>query len=87
MFYCGFKTTIFFFNVFININLFFLDFTLCHVHLSLGIRYFTTITACNTADICTSVTSDGVVIDNSAPSQGVVLDGVDKNDIEYQSLR
>ena len=64
-----------------------LDITLCHIHLGSGIRYYTTITACNTADLCTSVTSDGVVIDNSPPTQGTVQDGVDLYDVEYQSLR
>ncbi|XP_076113981.1 uncharacterized protein LOC143082265 [Mytilus galloprovincialis] len=63
------------------------NYTLCHMHLGSGIRYYTTITACNTADMCTSVTSDGVVIDNSPPTQGIVLDGVDVYDLEYQSLR
>ncbi|VDI63397.1 Hypothetical predicted protein, partial [Mytilus galloprovincialis] len=63
------------------------NFTLCHMHLGSGIRYYTTITACNTADMCTPVTSDGVIIDNSPPTQGIVLDGVDVYDIEYQSLR
>ena len=65
----------------------FLDFTLCHIHLGSGIRYYTTIIACNTADLCTSMTSDGVVIDNSPPTQGTVHDGVDVYDVEYQSLR
>lgn len=64
-----------------------LDFTLCHIHLGPGIRYFTTIIACNTADLCTSVTSDGVIVDNSPPTKGVVIDGVDIFDLEYQSLR
>ena len=64
----------------------FSDFTLCHIHLGSGIRYYTTITACNTADLCTLVTSDGVVIDNSPPTQGTVQDGVELYDVEYQSL-
>ncbi|CAC5407073.1 unnamed protein product [Mytilus coruscus] len=63
------------------------NFNLCHMHLGSGIQYYTTITACYTADMCTSVTTDGVVIDNSPPTQGIVLDGVDVYDIEYQSLR
>jgi len=55
--------------------------------LKYGIKYFTTVTACNTADLCTSVTSDGVVVDNSPPTAGVVQDGSTDNDIEYQSIR
>ena len=57
------------------------------MHLGAGIRYYTTITACNTVDLCTSVTSDGVIVDNSPPTQGIVQDGVDIYDVEYQSLR
>jgi hypothetical protein len=49
--------------------------------------HIATITACNTADLCTSVTSDGVVIDNSPPTQGTVQDGVELYDVEYQYLR
>jgi hypothetical protein len=30
---------------------------------------------------------DGVVIDNSPPVPGIVQDGVDELDIEYQSIR
>jgi hypothetical protein len=33
------------------------------------------------------MTSDGVVIDNSPPVPGIVQDGVDKLDAEYQSIR
>ncbi|CAG2242538.1 unnamed protein product [Mytilus edulis] len=49
--------------------------------------YYTTVTACNTADLCTSSTSDGVVIDNSPPNSGKVKDGADYKDINYQSLK
>jgi hypothetical protein len=41
----------------------FSEFTLSDIRLKYGIKYFTTVTACNTADLCTSVTSDGVIID------------------------
>jgi hypothetical protein len=33
------------------------------------------------------MTSDGVVIDNSPPVPGIVQDGVDELDAEYQSIR
>ena len=44
-------------------------------------------TACNTADLCTSATSDGVIVDNSPPNVGVAIDGTSSEDIEYQSIR
>ncbi|XP_052082956.1 uncharacterized protein LOC127720416 [Mytilus californianus] len=63
------------------------DFNLKGINFDVGIRYFTTVTACNTADLCTSSTSDGVVIDNSPPNSGKVKDGADYKDINYQSLK
>ena len=63
------------------------EFTLFNINLEVGIRYYSTVTACNTANLCTSVTSDGVVIDNSPPVPGIVQDGVDELDAEYQSTR
>ncbi|VDH98686.1 Hypothetical predicted protein, partial [Mytilus galloprovincialis] len=62
-------------------------FILKGINFAVGIRYYTTVTACNTADLCSSVTSDGVIIDNSPPSTGTVKDGADYIDINYQSLR
>ncbi|CAG2233138.1 unnamed protein product [Mytilus edulis] len=62
------------------------EFTLRNIHLGTGLRYYTTVTACNTADMCTTVTSDGVIIDNSPPIAGTVQDGTGFYDTEYQSL-
>ncbi|XP_076085327.1 uncharacterized protein LOC143056126 [Mytilus galloprovincialis] len=62
------------------------DFTLENIHLGTGLRYYTTVTGCNTADMCTTVTSDGVIIDNSPPTAGVVQDGTGFYDISYQSM-
>jgi len=70
-----------------NQNISFVEFTITNINLEAGAKYYSTITACNTADLCTSVTSDGVVIDNSPPVPGIVQDGVDELDIEYQSIR
>lgn len=67
--------------------LFISDFTLFPVHLVQGYRYYSTIMACNTADLCSSVTSDGVIIDSSPPTVGVVQDGVEVYDTHYQSMR
>ncbi|CAG2197001.1 unnamed protein product [Mytilus edulis] len=63
------------------------DFTLHSFHPEAGIKYFGTVVACNTGNLCTAVTSDGVIIDNSPPVPGVVQDGTNVNDNEYQSLR
>ncbi|VDI80173.1 Hypothetical predicted protein [Mytilus galloprovincialis] len=63
------------------------EFSLQNIHLTTGFNYFTTVTACNTADLCTSVTSDGVLLDDTPPTIGVVQDGVEKDDINYQFLR
>ena len=63
------------------------EYTLKDTHLGSGLRYYTTVTACNTATLCTSVTSDGVVIDNSPPTTGVVQDGTGLYDTGYQSIR
>ena len=70
-----------------NQNISLVEFTISNINLEAGSKYYSTITACNTADLCTSVTSDGVVIDNSPPIPGIVQDGVDELDIEYQSIR
>ncbi|CAG2234222.1 unnamed protein product [Mytilus edulis] len=63
------------------------EFTLENTHLGTGLRYYTTVTACNTAEMCTTVTSDGVIIDNSPPTTGTVQDGTGYYDTEYQSLK
>ena len=70
-----------------NQNISLVEFTITNINLEAGAKYYSTITACNTADLCTSVMSDGVVIDNSPPVPGIVQDGVDELDIEYQSIR
>ncbi|XP_078321865.1 uncharacterized protein LOC111103999 isoform X3 [Crassostrea virginica] len=57
-----------------------------YVHIGSGLTYFSRVTACNTADLCTSAVSDGVTIDNSPPNVGVVTDGTSSDDIEYQSI-
>ncbi|XP_078578622.1 uncharacterized protein LOC144863374 [Branchiostoma floridae x Branchiostoma japonicum] len=58
-------------------------------HLSLvpGKRYYVTVVACNAADLCSSATSDGVIIDNSPPVVGTVADGVDDMDLSFQASR
>ena len=52
-----------------------------------GMKYFVTVKVCNIAGLCTSVSSDGFVVDSSPPSPGRVLDGVDGNDLAYQASK
>ncbi|XP_022103276.1 uncharacterized protein LOC110986013 isoform X2 [Acanthaster planci] len=53
-----------------------------------GLTYYVTATACNAADLCTSVTSDGVIVDDSPPVAGQVYDGgPGGGDISCQSSR
>ncbi|KAI8507103.1 hypothetical protein Bbelb_155420, partial [Branchiostoma belcheri] len=50
-----------------------------------GKTYYVTVTACNAADLCTSVTSDGVIPDTSPPVSGRVMDGALGSDVNYQA--
>ncbi|XP_078658227.1 uncharacterized protein LOC144903711 [Branchiostoma floridae x Branchiostoma belcheri] len=52
-----------------------------------GVKYVVTVTACNSADLCTTLTSDGVIPDTSPPVAGVVLDGGSDGDMQYQASR
>ncbi|CAH1258773.1 Hypp2075 [Branchiostoma lanceolatum] len=58
-----------------------------HLSLVSGKRYYVTVVACNAADLCSSATSDGVIIDNSPPVAGTVYDGVDDMDLSFQASR
>ena len=57
------------------------------LHLAEGHIYYITVTACNTAELCSCETSDGILIDSSPPVPGIVEDGAEIDDIEYQSSR
>ncbi|XP_069118470.1 uncharacterized protein [Argopecten irradians] len=45
------------------------------VHLEQGVAYYVTVQACNTGEMCTDVTSNGVLVDHSPPIPGQVLVG------------
>ena len=47
--------------------------------------YYVTVCAVNNADLRNCLSSDGVLIDFSPPSHGVVYDGIIEPDIKYQS--
>ncbi|XP_072048763.1 uncharacterized protein [Amphiura filiformis] len=53
-----------------------------------GLVYYVTVTACNAADLCSSVSSDGILLDDTPPSRGHVYDGHPGGmDIDYQASR
>ena len=45
-----------------------------------GEKYYLTVTATNGAGVTTSTTSDGVIVDDTPPSAGTVIDGVDSDE-------
>jgi hypothetical protein len=63
----------------------FVEISLDNLKLAQGVRYYTTVTACNSADLCTSKSSDGIMVDTSPPTTGRVLDGTTGKDIRYQA--
>ncbi|XP_060084880.1 uncharacterized protein LOC132564227 [Ylistrum balloti] len=63
------------------------EFVLSMKHLGVGLTYYTTVTACNTANLCSSATSDGLILDNSPPTAGAVQDGTLTSDIHYQATQ
>ena len=70
-----------FFFPFLNLPL---DIQLHGLPLVPGIRYFATIEACNGANMCLHSFSDGVIVDPSPPLLGVVWDGLDIEDVQFQ---
>ncbi|XP_070573739.1 uncharacterized protein [Ptychodera flava] len=58
-----------------------------NLNLEPGLRYYATVTACNAAGLCTTVTSDGIIPDNSPPISGKVYDGVSHGDQAFQFSR
>ncbi|XP_071964161.1 uncharacterized protein [Antedon mediterranea] len=58
-----------------------------YLNLIAGHIYYTTVTACDAVDMCTEVSSDGILIDNSPPVAGFVFDGSSGGDINFQNSR
>ncbi|XP_046570952.1 uncharacterized protein LOC124279188 [Haliotis rubra] len=52
-----------------------------------GMPYYVTVTACNMAGLCTMATSDGVILDVTAPRTGNIIDGTQDEDVQYQASR
>ncbi|XP_053390115.1 uncharacterized protein LOC123523221, partial [Mercenaria mercenaria] len=63
------------------------DIKFTYLQLSEGLHYFVTVTACNTANLCSSVSSDGFVVDSTPPVKGIVIDGPFDTDVQYQASR
>ncbi|XP_060604506.1 uncharacterized protein LOC132757271 [Ruditapes philippinarum] len=57
------------------------------LQLSEGLHYYVTVTACNTAGLCSSATSDGFVVDSTPPIRGIVTDGPFETELQYQASR
>eukprot|EP00058_Branchiostoma_floridae_P022359 XP_002607849.1 hypothetical protein BRAFLDRAFT_117284 [Branchiostoma floridae] len=55
------------------------------LQLTPGETYYVTVTACNAADLCTTVSSDGVIPDDSPPVAGRVLDGAQGEEASFQA--
>ena len=64
-----------------------LELELAGLSLTPGNKYCIRVSACNFAGICSSVTSDGFIVDTSPPAIGQVLDGISGYDIQFQSDR
>ncbi|XP_067682774.1 uncharacterized protein [Haliotis asinina] len=58
-----------------------------HIPFEEGVRYYVTVTACNMAGLCSSATSDGVILDQTPPVPGRVMDGTQDRDTQYQASR
>ncbi|KAK3088800.1 hypothetical protein FSP39_023833, partial [Pinctada imbricata] len=48
-----------------------------------GVKYYTTVRACNKVGLCTDATSDGVIMDNSPPVPGMIHVGRSDNHQQY----
>lgn len=57
------------------------------LNLAEGVKYYTTVKACNSANLCSSATSDGFLVDKSRPLAGRVMDGLGGRDNQYQASR
>ncbi|XP_061166326.1 uncharacterized protein LOC133175235 [Saccostrea echinata] len=55
--------------------------------LSQGVRYFTTVEACNSAGLCSRTTSNGITIDETPPVPGVIFAGWDGSHSRFSAHR
>ncbi|XP_070573765.1 uncharacterized protein [Ptychodera flava] len=66
---------------------YYFEMRISNLNLEPGLRYYASVTACNAAGLCTTVTSDGIIPDNSPPIAGKVYDGVSHGDQDFQFSR
>ncbi|XP_048259497.1 uncharacterized protein LOC124148456 isoform X1 [Haliotis rufescens] len=52
-----------------------------------GVKYYSTVEACNNAGLCVTASSDGVVMDGSSPAAGVVIVGHTDTHNKYHGHR
>ncbi|XP_067660107.1 uncharacterized protein, partial [Haliotis asinina] len=52
-----------------------------------GVKYYSTVEACNNAGLCVTASSDGVVMDGSAPAAGIVIVGHTDTHNKYHGHR
>lgn len=50
-----------------------------------GVMYYATVRACNLAGLCVTVTSNGAIVDGSPPIPGMVLDGLEGTNVQFQA--
>ncbi|ESO88609.1 hypothetical protein LOTGIDRAFT_165393 [Lottia gigantea] len=63
------------------------NFTFTNIRFIPGIKYFTMVTGCNMAELCSAMSSDGFIIDVTPPIRGHVMDGASDADIDFQASR
>ena len=61
-----------------------LEISFNHLKLQDGVRYYSVVTACSVTGLCTTVSSDGVLIDIKPPHIAQIMDGLKAVDIDYQ---
>ncbi|KAK3093029.1 hypothetical protein FSP39_010221 [Pinctada imbricata] len=54
-----------------------------HSSFTPGVKYYCTVIACNAASLCTTRTSDGIILDNSPPIPGIVRVGLSDRHQHY----
>ncbi|ESO88602.1 hypothetical protein LOTGIDRAFT_234472 [Lottia gigantea] len=61
------------------------NFTFTNIRFIPGMKYFTMVTGCNMAELCSSISTDGFIIDVTPPKRGHVIDGTRDADIDFQA--
>ena len=70
-----------------NLYYYTIGITLDNLELSPGLTYYSSLTACNAAGLCSTAVSDGVMPDPTPPHAGVIKDGPGPEDADYMSSK